>query len=57
MYVGNCTGKPVGVLVLTHTRTHDGSVPMSMGMGLVTGTKLGIHTCTHGGYTLWEQGW
>jgi hypothetical protein len=42
--LGNCMGKPVGVPVLTHTRTRDGSVPMSTGTGLVTGTEFGTRT-------------
>jgi len=44
------TGKPAGVLVLTCTCTRDGSVPMSTGTGLVTGTKLGTRTRTRGGF-------
>ena len=53
--LGNCTGKPTGVLVLTCTCTHNGLVPMSTGTGLVTGTKLGTRTCTHGGFYLWVR--
>ena len=45
-------GKPAGVPVLTCTHTCDGSVPMSMGTGLVTGTKLDTCTHTHGGFYL-----
>jgi hypothetical protein len=41
-------GTPVGVPVLTHTCTHNRSVPMSTGIGLVMGTKVGTHIHTHG---------
>ena len=37
-------GKPVGVPVLTRTRTRDGSVPVSTGVGLVTGTEFGTRS-------------
>jgi hypothetical protein len=43
--VGNCIGKPVGVLVLTCTHIHNRSVPVSTGTVLDTGTNFGI--CTH----------
>ena len=48
-------GKPMGVLVLTCICTHDRSVSMSMGTGLVIGTKLGTCTHTRGGFYPWVR--
>ena len=48
--IGNCTGKPAGVPVLTRTHTRDGSVPVSTGTGLVTGTEFGTRTRTRSGF-------
>ena len=44
--LGYSTGKPVGVPVLTHTHTRDGSVPVPVPMAGFTR-----------GYALWERGW